>query len=966
LLTIKQLVYILFFLVATKLLAQEPVYYQLTEKDGLPDIEFYDIIEDKEGFIWLAANKGLFRYDGKEFKSYTHPKKKGLSLFNLSFDHKNRLWCNNISGQFFYIENDSLHHFIDINSKKRGQLLNYFIDENKLYVSGFDVAETISIHSKKHETIKENIPGEKFFLKINDSVFYQSHHDIYSKENDFKSPVYTINTTTSKGYGKLEVKAKNLGKNNASLLQIIDHHAKKNIYFLKNRGRIKQLTKNELDLNTIIINSYTEDDYLWLATESGLYYYQYKDGKFILLNHFFKDEYFSKIIKDQQNNYWLTSLKNGIYILPNINLKHFQDTDRKNITTLEKLNHKELIIGTNKGELIKKNITNSQQEFLTSLSNKEVKVIASNKENLLFVSHQDKGYVINYKTINKLNDWKLNFTTAKEMSFINEDEVVYGAFNCARVINLKNKTYQTIGHRRSYTTHYNSIDNTIYVGYVDGLEYYKKDLKPNVIKFKGKPIFPLDITNTKNNTVWISTFSDGIIGVKDGKVIYNFTQDSGLLSNQTKLVKGDGNNLWIVSDKGLQYYNTISKEFKSITPKDGLASFTISEIAVFKNELILGTNKGLFTLQKEKAFKDANLSDFYFTRISVEDKEVSIKNDYRLSSSVNKIEFEFHTNGFLAQEDISYQYRLLGSSKEWSTVPKNANQVIFSSLSAGKYTFQIKKTSLTSKHETPIKSISIYIKQAFYLQWWFVTLFITLITCIVLLVVKNREKRIKQKQTELLEKERLQKQMVSSKLKSLQSQLNPHFVFNSMNSIQNLILTNDKEGAYTYLSKFASLMRDNLQMSEESFVYFEDEINHLKKYLELEKLRFIETFQYNIIINKKVSNHKIPSTIIQPFVENAIKHGLLHKKTGDKKIEIIFSQSKNILVCEIIDNGIGIEKSKKINSKNNTKSFSTKAIKEKLDLLKKYYHTDIGFHYEEVSVGTKLILKIPFINLDKN
>ncbi|RBW61334.1 hypothetical protein DS884_03220 [Tenacibaculum sp. E3R01] len=202
-------------------------------------------------------------------------------------------------------------------------------------------------------------------------------------------------------------------------------------------------------------------------------------------------------------------------------------------------------------------------------------------------------------------------------------------------------------------------------------------------------------------------------------------------------------------------------------------------------------------------------------------------------------------------------------------------------------------------------------------------------------------------------------------LKSLKAQMNPHFMFNALNSIQSLILKEDKHEAYTYLTKFASLIRENLQMSEKSFVYFEEELSLLKKYLELEKLRFRDDFVYEIKGIENIEDIKIPSMIIQPFVENSIKHGLLHKITGLKKVAINFYQEE-VFKCVIIDNGIGVEKSKEINILNTKKaSFSTKAIQERLTLLKDYYKTDIGFEYEAINEGTKVIVKIPYVNKDE-
>ncbi len=140
----------------------------------------------------------------------------------------------------------------------------------------------------------------------------------------------------------------------------------------------------------------------------------------------------------------------------------------------------------------------------------------------------------------------------------------------------------------------------------------------------------------------------------------------------------------------------------------------------------------------------------------------------------------------------------------------------------------------------------------------------------------------------------------------------------------------------------------------------------LKKYLELEKLYFGAEFEYEIKGTNAIEEIKIPSIIIQPFVENAIKHGLLHKTDGLKKVTIAFFQEE-VFKCSITDNGIGMETSKKISARNNNKqvSFSTKAIHERLALLKEYYKLDIGFEFEHIEKGTKVVLKIPYSQDDE-
>ncbi|CAL2105075.1 His_kinase domain-containing protein [Tenacibaculum sp. 190524A02b] len=232
---------------------------------------------------------------------------------------------------------------------------------------------------------------------------------------------------------------------------------------------------------------------------------------------------------------------------------------------------------------------------------------------------------------------------------------------------------------------------------------------------------------------------------------------------------------------------------------------------------------------------------------------------------------------------------------------------------------------------------------------------------------KNEEKLLLSK-TKLEEaylelEERKQSELATLQLKALKSQMNPHFLFNAINSIQSLILTDKKEEAYRYLTKFSLLIRENIKTSEDSFVSFTTELSMLKKYLELEKLRFGEKFTYMIKGANKINEIKIPSAVIQPIVENAIRYGLLHKTEGEKLLVIEF-QLEETFVCTITDNGIGLEASKKINIENtlNTKEKDTsiKAIQNRLHILKEHYKTDIGIQYEEIEEGTKVIIKIPY------
>ncbi|WP_034061341.1 tetratricopeptide repeat-containing sensor histidine kinase [Lacinutrix jangbogonensis] len=216
----------------------------------------------------------------------------------------------------------------------------------------------------------------------------------------------------------------------------------------------------------------------------------------------------------------------------------------------------------------------------------------------------------------------------------------------------------------------------------------------------------------------------------------------------------------------------------------------------------------------------------------------------------------------------------------------------------------------------------------------------------------------------------IEKQYRDSELKALKAQMNPHFIFNALNSIQDYIVLNQKNLASDYLGKFADLIRNYLHFSDTGFISIPEEVHNLNLYLELEKLRFEEQLEYTFQVEEAANSDAltIPTMLIQPYVENALKHGLLHKKDNRKLNISISKTSDKIIECSIVDNGIGRERSREINKKraHHHKSFALKATTERLDLLnygreKKIGVTIIDLQENNEATGTKVVLKIPII-----
>jgi LytS/YehU family sensor histidine kinase len=255
----------------------------------------------------------------------------------------------------------------------------------------------------------------------------------------------------------------------------------------------------------------------------------------------------------------------------------------------------------------------------------------------------------------------------------------------------------------------------------------------------------------------------------------------------------------------------------------------------------------------------------------------------------------------------SYQYRFLGSSNEWQTTSKTF--VEFRALSAGHYTFEVAVLDKQGKRSKEIATLSFVITPPFYLTWWFGAFVFAL--AIGYYLIKRRfelRRKIYEREQELNMK------IIELEQQALKAQMNPHFIFNCLASIQHFINKDDPDSANRYLSNFSKLIRKTLDLSGEQYITLEKEISYLRNYVQMEKMRFLDKFQYRIDVDPFIVLNAvfIPPMLIQPLVENAIKHGLRYKEKNDGVLRISFTLSGNDLLCIVDDNGIGIKRSNEL------------------------------------------------------
>ena len=327
----------------------------------------------------------------------------------------------------------------------------------------------------------------------------------------------------------------------------------------------------------------------------------------------------------------------------------------------------------------------------------------------------------------------------------------------------------------------------------------------------------------------------------------------------------------------------------------------------------------------------------------------------------NHLTFDFIGISLDAPENIKYQWMLFGFDKDWSPISKNLFTT-YSNLPSGKFTFKVKACNSAGVWSVP-KSYTFTITQPYYNTWWFYTICIILIIATSYLLYNYKINQLKKQQVQKLKQ--LQS-IAESELKAIRSQLNPHFMFNVLSAIQDVYLDKDEEKAQLFIAEFASLMRSLLQNSSKKEISLEEEIEFIKKYIELEKIRLGDKFQYVIKIDKAIDPTEtfIPPMLLQPFIENAINHGLLPKQ-GKGLLSINFALQNTSLCITIIDNGIGRKASALRKNKINHSSMAISLIKERLEILssindkESYTYVITDLTEGETAIGTRVTITLP-------
>ncbi len=957
----------------------QPVFDNLTTDDGLPSNEIYHAIQDSLGYIWFATNNGVSRYNGYYFENFGL--EDGLvdnTIYEIYSDYRGRIWFISHIGNLVYYENGNFSAYPYNNKIQKLLPATRGPIKKSFYV---DRSDNVHISFKKFGRLKISPEG----LLLNNSnpvhstelIVEQLHNDKVILTNPLKPNGSSV-TYIDKYNNIFNWRNSELFEQDFLGIHMFGE-CYKDILFLGLRGYIIKfcnnvISKRKLGVEIIWLNI---DDFgrLWVSpVEGGVYCYNNADLSQAPYLEILKKNQITSVLKDNENGYWFTSLNDGVFYCSNINAKTYLKElafEGNNLNNLY-IKSDTAYLGFDNGKigiLINGKISFDEpsKDYLTSSTIRD-----------FIEPHDKKGILISSTTmIHRLFRGNYNhyYYSINNFRGIMPRQIIKsfkGDYIIASTIGLK----RFDGNKITYDSYFNKEfmaavyavfekpNGNILMGCANGLWEYDGSsfsyLGENT-HLLSKQI--LTINSIKNGPIFIGTKGLGLVVLMPSGEILNFTKKDGLKSNTINQVLIDESSIWIANNEGAHRI-IFSENFKfqsiiSLSKSNGLPINEVQKIFKDNKNIYIATKKGLTIINEEHIQANNTFAFCHITKVRANNIEKFFRNGLiQLNYNENLLNIDFIGLSYLTRGKVNYRYRLIGADSTW--LYTNSNSALFSNLKSYNYTFEVQAQN-NDGIWSPSQKLEIHIKKPYWQTSLFIV-FVTIAFSVLLFSIYRIRIQSIRKRNELLNTTNLYKQQ------ALRQQMNPHFIFNTLNSIQLFILENDPLNSHKYLTKFARLIRMTLDNSQETKVSVKDEIEALKLYLELESLRLEGKFTFNInVAHPEILGFQIPTLLIQPFVENAIWHGIMMKKSKAGHVNVTVERQNEYLICQIEDDGIGRKAAIALNKKTDKqhKSLGYKITAQRIELLNTIYRDSFSIEYDDLintngePTGTKVTIRIP-------
>ncbi|MBX7204622.1 MAG: histidine kinase, partial [Bacteroidia bacterium] len=898
-----------------------------------------------------ATNEGIFYFDYYTYEKIGCPQAKSSSVFNLVISRQGIIYCHNLNNQIFKIRDKKCTLLYELRADEVKSDITLSISDNDHLVIGagkvivLNEAGTVLTRYdvQKHylgPAFRKPDGAIQFYLNATDSVL------VYEKGVFTK---YRLLLTPSRLKNEAILKFFTIGSGSYAL----DLKSKSLYSYRPDEYILMPLPDNGLFDRGGTIRIYETGEEIWVAgTMPGTVSVtseQIKTGT----RSFYENYFISDVYRDREGNYLLSTFDKGVLVISDLNIPDvihpFNDDP---VTSLYDDDKAGLMMGSSKGKLWR--YDNNGLRTVNKNGIRPIEVLHGSELSpfILF----DDGYIRAYDNrTSKIID--LFEAPLKDVAFVSEKEFFLGInTGVVRIIwdgsKFNRQPVNGVSHR-VYSMVYDTEHKALYASTANGLYIISADGKNEKITYKDKDIFSEKLYYTDGTVMAVNKLY-GILLIEKNKVLGAIEPMVNANPEYLKKIAVYNQTIIASSSKGLYQFSMDGRLLKPIHSLFGFTHKKVVNFTVHNNTLWVSHSGGVQKI--DLAYNKSNKENpsIRFDHILVNEQPADPSTPGNFESSQRRIRFIFSSPTLKNREMVTYHYQLLGYDTGWQISPYELNRITYNALAPGEYTLQVKAEN--NGLYSAVTSYPFTIALPFYASAWFIVMVVVLFLLLVLAVYRWQLNIQNRKSKQINE-------LNASRLTAIQSQMNPHFIFNSLNSIQDLILKGDVEHSYSYIATFSDLVRRTLNYSEKDFIDFEQEIKLLELYLSLEKLRFKKDFTYTIELPAE-EDFLVPPMLIQPFIENALVHGLLHKQ-GEKKLKVSFELKDN-LICTIEDNGIGRERARAIQmrQKKEHESFSGNALHNRFEILNNLFKGKFGYTYDDLyqndePCGTKVTLVIP-------
>jgi len=962
--------------------AQNPYIRHYTTLDGLPTNTIYQIFQDSNKFIWFTSEAGVVKFDGSNF--ITFRKKDGLSsndVVRIKEDFTGRIWIFSYNGAVNYIYNNKIYN------GKNTPFLNSLLGKGFILDFFTDADHSIHFYNWQREVFSldtNNRVSKNFLFKNSTNELPESDRDIEGIKvlHLNKNASGEWNIWSSIGVYKQPMFQKSRISLSDSVLHcmIVFPSVNKTNYVLTYSGKIIKVTGNfqkaeipspcdRLKIKTILEDS---QGYLWIAA--------YDEGVFCLKNNKVIRHFDIKnalgLMQDHENNIWVSTQSDGVYVINHdlLEQNHFDCTnfDNHGLNQLCDFPGTGILITNTKAAFLLKNDVFYKLSVPKNLL--PVNILYLYKDHsLLLGSISNRLYTFENLTLNSASK-KIAYSKGTA-HFVNTKKIIDDRSGNVATMFDQNSIISSSALTPSFNTVFNQISERINNAYYNANNELVINAKKNYL-FRNNKLEPYPELNRFDGAIisdhlllddsaeLFNIDGDSLYVLKNNK-FYNLTDafDTPFDLQINKMLYEDAT-LYLATFRDIFVCRNPMKVLSGAPLHLELLNFSfnnITDILIHKDTLYIASDDGLTLIAETSIGKSIALPPIpYLKSITVNNEIYSFIDQELKLTGKNDIHLSFGCISY-SSSPIIYSYKLEGAENNWIIGTGSGINLVYKNLPKGNYVFKLRVRKSNSGWSKPLE-LAVNIKPTLveYPAFWaFMVLIAAILFFLIISLIRNQK----------MKKVEVDHQLIVMEQKALQSMMNPHFIYNSLGSIQYYLLRNEVSEALLHIAKFARLMRQNLDSIKSPMIKLEEEVDRIKNYIDLEKNRLENKLDYNIEIDTELEQMGlfIPSMIIQPIVENSIWHGLAPMK-GKGFITIrVHAYKPTSLKISIEDNGIGMKKSMGYSSKDSRhQKLGMQIIEKRLYLLGKKYNTETRINYSECSPanenpGTVVEIIMPFL-----